>query len=447
MANRILIVDDEPFNLDLLEQELTDRGYEVERARSGTEALQKSESLRPDLVLLDYMMPGMNGLDVLAELRSGESDLPVIMMTAHGSIELAVQAMKLGAYDFVVKPFQPDHIVLTVEKALEHRRLKRGAAVIAGELDERYRLVVGKSAQMTHAVGLAKKAAASRATVLLLGESGAGKEIFARAIHAWSDRCDEPFVAINCVGLSRELLESELFGHEKGAFTGAHRLKKGKLELAQGGTVLLDEVGDISQELQTKLLRFLQERAFERVGGTKAISIDVRIIAATNRDLDAAVAEGKFREDLYHRLNVIPITLPPLRERRDDVATLAHFFLERFSRETKKAFTAIAPEAMARLVAYGWPGNVRELANVLERAIVLGQPPAVGVQDLPPRIVAAPPEPPGEPRSYQAAVNAYRRELITAALARTGGNRAAAATALGLHRTHLMRLLKALSIE
>src|SRR5512146_1318115 len=214
MANRILIVDDEPFNLDLLEQELTDRGYEVERARSGTEALQKSESLRPDLVLLDYMMPGMNGLDVLAELRGGESDLPVVMMTAHGSVELAVQAMKLGAYDFVLKPFQPDHIVLTVEKALEHRRLKRGAAVVAEELDERYRLVVGKSAQMTHAVGLAKKAAGSRATVLLLGESGSGKEIFARAIHAWSDRHDEPFVAINCVGLSRELLESELFGHE-----------------------------------------------------------------------------------------------------------------------------------------------------------------------------------------------------------------------------------------
>jgi len=447
MTDKILIVDDEAFNLDLLEQELTDRGYMVERAHDGAEALRTMEALRPDIVLLDYMMPGMSGLDVLRELQSRESDVPIIMMTAHGSIEVAVQAMKLGAYDFVVKPFEPDHIALAVQKALGLGRLKRGAAAVAEDADERYRLVIGRSVPMQHAVDLAKKAATSRSTVLLLGESGSGKEIFARAIHSWSDRRDEPFIAINCVGLSRELLESELFGHEKGAFTGAHRLKKGKIELAHRGSVLLDEVGDISQELQTKLLRFLQERDFERVGGTRPISVDVRIIAATNRDLEGAVQQGKFREDLYHRLNVIPITLPPLRERRDDILELARFFLGRFARETKKPVTAISPEAEKRLRAYAWPGNVRELANVIERAVVLGHGPEITPHDLPPRVAATGQDLERDIGSYQTAVNVYRRELIIGALGRTGGNRAAAAAALGLHRTHLLRLIRALGIE
>jgi DNA-binding NtrC family response regulator len=447
MPDKILIVDDEPFNLDLLEQELVDRGYVIERARDGAEALRRCEAGRPDVVLLDYMMPGMNGLDVLKAIRATESDAPVVMMTAHGSIEVAVQAMKLGAYDFVPKPFEPEHIALTIQKALEHSRLRRGAELVAEEQDERYRLAIGKSALMQQAVDVAKKAAASRATVLLLGESGCGKEIFARAIHNWSERRPEPFIAINCVGLSRELLESELFGHERGAFTGAHRLKKGKMELAHRGTVLLDEVGDISPDLQAKLLRFLQERDFERVGGTRPISVDVRIIGATNRDLDSAVKEGRFREDLYHRLNVVPITLPPLRERREDIPELAAYFVERFSRETKKRVPEISPEAMDRLRGYAWPGNVRELANVIERALVLGPGPTITPRDLPPRVVAATTDQAADGGSYQAAVNAYRRELIVNALARTGGNRAAAAVALGLHRTHLMRLLKALAIE
>jgi len=446
MHEKILIVDDEPFNLDVLEQELADRGYVIERAQSGVQALEKSESFRPDLVLLDYMMPGMNGIEVLKELRNRESDIPIIMVTAHGSIEVAVQAMKLGAHDFVLKPFEPDHIALTMQRALEHGRLKREVEVFTEDMDQRYRLVVGGSAVMDHAVELARKAAASRATVLLLGESGTGKEILARAIHAWSDRGQQPLIAINCVGLSRELLESELFGHEKGAFTGADRLKRGKVELAHHGTILLDEVGDISAELQTKLLRFLQERCFERVGGTRPIPVDVRIIAATNRDLEAAVKDGRFREDLYHRLNVIAITLPPLRDRREDVPPLAQFFLQRFGRETKKPFTEIAGEALEKLVGYAWPGNVRELANVMERATVLGQPPRVTVQDLPPRVIATEAVPLSGMGPYQVAVNTYRRELILTALARTGGNRVAAAKALGLHRTHLMRLLKALQI-
>ncbi len=328
MSNRILIADDEPSNAKILGEELTDRGYTVETANNGSGTLKKVDSAPPDLIILDYMMPDLSGLDVLKELRKRGNDTPVIMITAYGSIERAVEAMKEGAYDFITRPFEPDHMALVVQKALERERLKREVEILSEEIGQRYRLIVGESPKMKHTVDLAKKAASSNATVLLLGESGTGKEIFARAIHNWSDRKDAPFVTINCVGLSKELLESELFGHEQGAFTGAHHLKKGKMELAHGGTVFLDEAGDISPELQTKLLRFLQERDFERVGGTKSISVDIRIIAATNRDLEASIKEGLFREDLYHRLNVVPITLPPLRERKEDIPPLSQYFLQ-----------------------------------------------------------------------------------------------------------------------
>jgi DNA-binding NtrC family response regulator len=447
MSNKILIVDDEPFNLDLLEQELTDQGYTIERAKDGKETLEKAESFRPDLVLLDYMMPGMNGIEVLKEIRKRENDVPVVIVTAHGTIERAVQAMKEGAHDFVTKPFDPDHIALVVKKALERERLKRGVEILSEEVGQRYRLIVGKSSRMTQAVDMARKAAESKSTVLLLGESGTGKEIMARAIHDWSERKTEPFIAINCVGLSKELLESELFGHEKGAFTGAHQLKKGKMELAHGGTVFLDELGDVSPEVQTKLLRFIQEREFDRLGGTAPIQVDVRIIAATNRDLERAVKEGRFREDLYYRLNVIAITLPPLKDRRDDIPSLAHYFMQRVSLETKKNFSAIADEALQKLQSYDWPGNVRELANVVERAIVLGQGPELTLHDLSPRLTGTEATPKVEDLSYQEAMDASRRELIMRALSQAGGNRAAAAKALGLDRTHLMRLIKSLRIE
>jgi len=314
------------------------------------------------------------------------------------------------------------------------------------DADKRYRLIIGKSEKMKEAVDTARKAAASKATVLLLGESGTGKEVFARAIHNWSERKNQPFVAINCVGLSKELLESELFGHEKGAFTGADQLKKGKIELANGGTVFLDEIGDVSQELQTKLLRFLQEREFDRVGGVRPIRVDVRIIAATNRDLDDAVKEGRFREDLYHRLNVVPITLAPLRERAEDIPVLAHYLMDRYAKEAKKNFTEIAPDAMKQLSAYDWRGNVRELGNVIERAIVVGRGPRLTMQDLPSRVVASVARPSIDGRSYRDAMEYYRRELVLAALERCHGNRAAAARELGLHEKYLLRLLKSLAI-
>lgn len=334
-----------------------------------------------------------------------------------------------------------------VIEVLDRKRPKPEYETPVEEVDERHRMVVGKSPQMNRALDVAKKAAVSKSTMLLLGESGTGKEIFARAIHNWSDRKEKPFIAINCVGLSKELLGSQLFGHEKGAFTGAIELKKGKMELAHGGTVFLDEVGDISTELQTKLLRFLQEREFERVGGTQPIRVDVRIIAATNRDLNSAVREGHFREDLYYRLNVVPLTLPPLRERREDIPALANYFLRRSALETKKAFTGITEEALQRLRAYGWPGNVRELANVIENAVVMGQGPELTAHDLPGKVGSTVPEILQDGFSYHKAIDDYRREVIERTLAQTQGNRAEAAKILGLQRTYLARLIKALGIS
>jgi DNA-binding NtrC family response regulator len=444
---RVLVVDDDAASRRMLEVRLRALGCEVALAADGQEALAAVESQPPTVMLLDLRMPRLGGMEVLRMLRKSAADFPVIVITAHGSIEMAVEAMKEGAYDFLPKPFDSKHLEIVVRKALEREALKREVEFLSEETDKRYRLTVGESAAMKEAVDIARKAAASKTTVLLLGESGTGKEILARAIHAWSERNRKPFVAINCVGLSKELLESELFGHEKGAFTGAHEAKKGKIELAHGGTVLLDEVGDISSELQTKLLRFLQEREFDRVGGLKPVSVDVRVIAATNRDLRQAVADGRFREDLYHRLDVIAIALPPLRERRSDIPPLARYFLQRFASETKRGFTEIAAPAEEKLLAYDWPGNVRELANVIERAVVLGHEPAIGVHDLPPRIVAAQPKAPAGRFSYRAGVDASRRELVMKALSQTGGNRAAAAQVLGIQRTYLLKLMKALGIE
>lgn len=447
LRGTVLVADDDPDIREILKDTLNSLGATVVAAANGRECLDHADADAPDLILLDIEMPVMNGLEVLKVLGKRGNGAAVIMITAYGTIERAVQAMKQGAYDFITKPFDLDHIALTVEKALERERLRRGLESFVLEAGERYRLIGGESPKMREAIETARKAAASRSTVLLLGESGTGKEVFARAIHNWSERKTEPFIAINCVGLSKDLLESELFGHERGAFTGASQLKKGKMELANGGTVFLDEVGDISAELQTKLLRFLQEREFERVGGTQPIPVDVRVIAATNRELSSAIKDGHFREDLYYRLNVIPIALPPLRERIEDIPVLAAFFLQKFAAETKKVFSGMTKEAEESLIAYGWPGNVRELANVIERAAVLGLGPEVGIMDLPPRVASTESPTLSTGMSYRKALDVARAEVIRSALASTHGNRTAAARKLGLHKTHLLNLMKSLRIE
>ena len=447
MSENILIVDDELSNRRILEQVLTRAGYIVETADDGADALKKLDAFRPDLIVSDYMMPSLSGMDMLRELRKRDDDTPVIMVTAYGTVERAVEAMHEGAYDFITRPFKPEHILHVVRKALERQRLKRGVEVLSQEVGERYQLVVGESAKMKQAVELARKTAASNATVLLLGESGTGKEIFARSIHNWSERGDRPFVAINSVGLSKELLESELFGYEPGAFTGAQRRKKGKVELAQGGTIFFDEIGDISPDLQAKLLRFLQEREFERVGGTNSISVDVRVIAATNRDLERAVREGSFREDLYHRLNVVAIRLPPLRERREDLPALMEYLLRKQATAIGKNIAGFTEEARERLAAYSWPGNVRELANVIERAVVLSSGPNITLRHLPSGIASGESSGVFENLSYRDGMNAARRLLIQKALSRTHGNRSAAARLLGLESKYLLKLMKNLGIE
>jgi DNA-binding NtrC family response regulator len=448
MSEKILIADDEPSNRSILAQELAQRGFAVDTARGGKDALRRIESAPPDLLILDYMMPDMSGLEVLNELRKKGTETPVILITAYGSVDRAVEAMKAGAYDFITRPFDPDHMDLVVRKALERQTLKREVEMLSQEIRDRYHLIVGESPKMKLAVEMARKAAASNSTVLLLGESGTGKELFARFIHNHSQRANRPFIAINSVGLSKELLESDLFGHEQGAFTGALKMKKGKIEVADGGTIFFDEIGDISREMQAKLLRFLQEREFERVGGVTPISVDVRVIAATNRDLATAVKNGAFRDDLYHRLNVVAITPPPLRERREDIPILADFFLRKFASATRRNVTAISDGARARMMTYNWPGNVRELANAIERAVVLGSESVISSTDLPFGLgQSESTTTTSESGTYHDGVNAARKELVVKALRQTGGNRAAAARMLGLEAKYFLRLMKSLGIE
>jgi DNA-binding NtrC family response regulator len=447
MSEKILVADDEPSSRKLLAQELSDKGFAVDTAGGGKETLAKIESAPPDLLILDYMMPDLSGLEVLTELRNRGNDTPVIMITAYGSVERAVEAMKAGAYDFITRPFDSDHIELIIQKALERQILKRKVEVLSDENRDRYHLIVGESPKMKLAVDMARKAAASNSTVLLLGESGTGKELFARFIHNHSERAHRPFIAINSVGLSKELLESDLFGHEQGAFTGAHKLKKGKIELANGGTIFFDEIGDISRQMQAKLLRFLQEREFERVGGVTAISVNVRVIAATNSDLHAAVKNGLFREDLFHRLNVVAITPPPLRERKQDIPLLADFFLGKFARATRRHFTAISDSALAKLTSYDWPGNVRELANAIERAVVLGSETVISATDLLAGQDGESTTANSPNVSYHDRINAARKQSVVEALRKTNGNRAAAARLLGLEARYFLRLMKSLALE
>jgi DNA-binding NtrC family response regulator len=421
---RILVVDDDAHIRQALVDRFVARKFDVSSAGSGKEAFAKISRDHPDVVLLDLQLPEGDGFWVLRQLRDEGIDATVVVITAFGTVDRAVQAMKEGAYDFIQKPFEPSLVEETVRRALERTSLKRTVKAQAGPPP-----IIG----LAGAVEVANKAAKSDATVLLLGESGTGKEVIARFIHRGG-----PFVAVNAAALAETLLESELFGHEKGSFTGALARRAGKFELAHGGTIFLDEIGDISPALQAKLLRVLQERAFERVGGTETITVDVRIIAATNQDLKKRVAEGKFREDLFYRLNVISITLPPLRERRADVRPLAEHFLRELKAGAR--FSAEAAEALER---YDWPGNVRELRNAVERAVALGDGGEITPGDLPPELLLSASLPPD---SFHGQVEDYRRRLIRETLARCGGNQTRAAEALKLQRTYLARLIRQLGL-
>jgi len=383
----VLVVDDEPASRSGLARLLSDEGYTVDTADSGKAALDHVAARPPAIVVTDISMPGMNGLELLAKLHESDRDLPVIVATALADLGSAVTAMRAGAEDFIAKPVDLDQLTLVIERALQRRATKDEADFLRQQIRERVgeglHGMIGASAAMQKIYGLARQVAGSRATVLITGESGTGKGELARTIHALGPRAARPFVSLHSAAIPESLLESEMFGHEKGAFTGADRRRLGRFEQADGGTVFLDEVGEIPVAMQVKLLRVLQERTFERVGGSESLHSDVRVIAATNRDLVADVAAGRFREDLYYRLNVVHIDMPPLRLRGGDATILANHFLRRFAAENQKNIDSFSDEARARIASYPWPGNVRALENAIERAVVLAEGTVIGLDDLP----------------------------------------------------------------
>jgi DNA-binding NtrC family response regulator len=381
MGTRVLIVDDEKNMRWVLGQALSGDGFDVVEACDGKEALSAIADVEPDIMVLDHRMPEPDGMEVLRRIRSKGLSFPVIMLTAHGNVETAVEAMKAGATEYLTKPFDLDELKISIDKALEFRNLATEVQRLREELDKDYDVegIVANNPAMLGVLETVGKVAPTSATVMIYGESGTGKELIARAIHNLSDRSTKPFISVSAGALPETLLESELFGFEKGAFTGAMTAKPGRFELANGGTLFLDEIGDISVATQVKLLRVLQERKFERLGGTRSIDVDVRVVAATNRDLQQLIADGGFREDLFYRLNVVPITLPPLRQRASDIPLLVAHFLEKFN-AGKKSLTS---EAMQALSAYQWPGNIRELENTIERIVILSHGDEIGVADLP----------------------------------------------------------------
>ncbi|WP_461833950.1 sigma-54-dependent transcriptional regulator [Desulfothermus sp.] len=381
----ILVVDDEKNYLVLLDALLSEEGYDVTVMQDPEMALMYLKESEVDVVITDFKMPGINGQELLERIKEIHPQMPVIIMTAYGSVDGAVEAMKCGAFDYINKPFSNDDLLLSVSKAVKIADAYRKNKILVESMEENHSIkkIIGVSPAIKELHLLIKKVAATNANVLITGESGTGKELVAKAIHYLSKRKDQPFVAINCTALNPGVLESELFGHEKGSFTGAIAQKRGKFELAHGGTIFLDEIGEFPLELQPKLLRVIQEHAFERVGGLKTLKSDFRVIAATNKDLKKEVEQGRFREDLYYRLNVVNIELPPLRERPEDIPLLAGHFLKKYSRENNKDIKGFTPEAMQLLTAYNWPGNVRQLENIIESAVVLTQSDMIGVADLP----------------------------------------------------------------
>lgn len=433
----------------MLKRSFAAAGYSVETAHNVKDAQKAFNSAAElDAVVTDLKLPDGDGLQILAAARERSPLLPVVVMTAHGTIENAVSAVKQGAYDFIAKPFDPDHLILIVARALSESGSRRENIVLKKEFSRYLRMpeLVGESPQWLGVIESARKVAPLKTTALILGESGTGKELIARAIHFFSPRAEQPFVAVNCAAIPKDLIENELFGHEKGAFTGATEIKQGRFELADKGTIFLDEIGDMDLPLQAKLLRVLQESEFERVGGTRTLKVDVRIVAASNKNLERAVADGSFREDLFYRLNVFPISIPPLRERRADILPLARFFLEGFCRDMNRQRLSISEDAVRTLERYVWKGNVRELRNVIERAVIMADGAVVETGHL----ALCDPEvtPSGVPASGsllaigEAAARAAEKSMIEKVLQETGGNKSRAAEMLGVSYKTLLTKIK-----
>jgi two-component system response regulator PilR (NtrC family) len=452
----ILVVDDEEIMREILETLLTREGYEVKLAASGAEGLEMARALPFDAAIVDIMMPGLDGIATLDELKRIDEDLAVIIITAYASVESAISAMKAGAFDYVTKPFKNEEVLVVVRNAMERRRLVHENRSLRQNIQERYHKfanIIGKSPPMRHVFDLIIQAAPSRSTILIQGESGTGKELVARAIHANSSRSDKSFVTVNSGNLPPELLESTLFGHVKGAFTGAVYPKKGLFDLADRGSIFFDEIGNVPLETQSKLLRVIQERDFMRLGGMETIKVDVRIIAATNVDLRQMVDEGRFREDLFYRLHVISIQLPPLRDRKDDIPLLVQHFLAKYGDENRKPGLELTPDALDLLTEYDWPGNVRELENVVERAVVLTTGTRIGVELIPEHVRKTPafmvPQfvLPPEGISFKDVITDFEKRLIESTLEAAGGVQKRAAELLHVKPTTLNEMIKRYDIN
>jgi two-component system NtrC family response regulator len=444
----ILIVEDEPAQREMLSGFLAKEGHHVIVAANGEEALAQVKMHTLDLAIVDYKMPGLTGLDVLKKAKLLTPQLDIVILTAFGTIDTAVEAMKAGAADYLTKPVDLDELLCVIDRIAERRTLQRENEILRQQLGEKgisQEHIIHGSRQMAELINLAGRVAASNATVLIEGESGTGKELFARLIHRLSPRSAKPLIVVNCAALSETLIESELFGHERGAFTGATQRRLGRFEQADGGTLFLDEIGDISPAVQVKLLRLLQEGEFQRVGGNQTLKADVRVISATNQDLESKVKDGTFREDLYYRLKVVPIKIPPLRDRREDTPRLVEHFVQRFSKENRKPIEGVSREAMDHLVKYDYPGNIRELENIVERAVVISRGPTLTVGDLP--FGGRKPDDDNEETeggggALREALETLERRMVQKAMEETGGNQSRAAESLGLSERMLRYKLK-----